>query len=224
MSVSLNTVLFLFICELLSASAGPQLHQVTAQPGQTVTLSCEAPNSVIIAAVEWTRPDLQKYVYFQRGRRPLTQDQDPSYVDRVKLIGRMEDGDLSLILKNVTSNDKGTYECRYKQIERGRWRRAAAINDKPASVFELHVEGPTEGSSKSGDSGVLLPVTLIVLTALISLVGLAGFVGFVIYKKLKARSENNSDLPVDDPDVLQQLQENETGQKHITLNTADIQV
>ena len=96
---------------------------------------------MIIAAVEWTRSDLQKYVYFQRGRRPLTQDQDPSYVNRVQLKGRMDDGDLSLILKNVTSNDKGTYECRYKQRERGRWRRAAAINDKPVSVFELHVEG-----------------------------------------------------------------------------------
>ncbi|XP_044198183.1 uncharacterized protein LOC122974245 [Thunnus albacares] len=216
MAALLKAVLLLSFCQLFSASAGPQPEQVTVHPGDTVVLSCEAPNNINIGAVEWTRTDLQSYVYFQRGKRPLTQDQDPSFVDRVQLKGKMEDGDLSLILKNVSSNDKGTYECRYKEIERKRWKRAA-INGEPINIFELNVEA---GNTEGGHLGIILPVT-----GLIVLVVLAAVVGLVTFKKCKGRLEKNSDWSDDDPDTLQHLQENENSQsKSITRNTSDIQV
>ena len=66
--------------------------------------------------------------------------------------------------------------------------------------------GPTGGDpedgkdSEDGQLEVILPVILI--AALVVAVDLVCLVGFVIYKKRKGRSKNNSDLPVDDPDVL----------------------
>lgn len=122
------------------SSLDQQTQHKTAHPGDTVTLSCHAPKPSI-AAVEWTRTDLEKYVYFQRGRRPLTQDQDPHYVDRVELHNpEMKNGDLSLTLKTVNSNDSGRYECRYKEFQSKR-RKRAAINNEPIRIFVLNVNG-----------------------------------------------------------------------------------
>ncbi|CAK6982899.1 uncharacterized protein LOC128384142, partial [Scomber scombrus] len=128
MAASVITVLFLFSCLLQSASADPQEQQVTAHPGKTVTLSCRAPNNVIITAVEWIRSglDLDRYVYLKEDGRLNTANQDPSYMNRVHLKDdEMKNGDLSLILKNVNSNDGGKYECRYE--EKGSWKRADQI-------------------------------------------------------------------------------------------------
>uniref|UniRef100_A0A3Q0S265 Ig-like domain-containing protein n=1 Tax=Amphilophus citrinellus TaxID=61819 RepID=A0A3Q0S265_AMPCI len=81
--------------------------------GQNVTLTCRAPNNNIIV-VKWSRADLgDEYVLLYRDEQFAPEEQHPSFKNRVDLKDRqMKDGDVSLILHNVTVNDAGTYECR----------------------------------------------------------------------------------------------------------------
>uniref|UniRef100_A0A3Q0S3E4 Ig-like domain-containing protein n=1 Tax=Amphilophus citrinellus TaxID=61819 RepID=A0A3Q0S3E4_AMPCI len=88
---------------------------ITAQSGHNVTLTCGAPtNSDPILAVQWSRADLEPdYVLLYRDEQFVPDNQHPSFKNRVDLQDRqMKDGDVSVILKNVTVNDTGTYKCR----------------------------------------------------------------------------------------------------------------
>uniref|UniRef100_A0A669BUN6 Ig-like domain-containing protein n=1 Tax=Oreochromis niloticus TaxID=8128 RepID=A0A669BUN6_ORENI len=89
-----------------------------SESGQDVTLTCRAPNNNI-RAVEWSRADLRdEYVLLYRDGRFEPDDQHQSFKNRVDLQDRqMKDGDVSLILMNVTINDTGTYECGVVQKE-----------------------------------------------------------------------------------------------------------
>ncbi|KAL4008627.1 hypothetical protein ACER0C_002479 [Sarotherodon galilaeus] len=93
---------------------------ITAVPGQDVTLTCRALNNNIIV-VNWSRADLgDKYVLLYQDGQFDPDQQHPSFKNRVELQDRqMKDGDVSLILKHVTINDAGTYECRVVQSVRG---------------------------------------------------------------------------------------------------------
>uniref|UniRef100_A0A672F1C6 Ig-like domain-containing protein n=1 Tax=Salarias fasciatus TaxID=181472 RepID=A0A672F1C6_SALFA len=96
------------------ATLGSVQRNVSAVEGQTVSLPCEAPNNnETILVVSWTRPDLgnnQDVFLYRDGH--FDPDNHPSYQNRVDLKDReMKDGDVSLILKNVTFNDSGTYQC-----------------------------------------------------------------------------------------------------------------
>uniref|UniRef100_A0A3B4ERX2 Ig-like domain-containing protein n=1 Tax=Pundamilia nyererei TaxID=303518 RepID=A0A3B4ERX2_9CICH len=86
---------------------------ITAESGQNVTLTCRAPNKDI-TAIEWKRADLgEEYVLVYRQKHFDTTEQHPSFKNRVDLQDRqMKDGDMSLIVNNVTTTDNGTYECR----------------------------------------------------------------------------------------------------------------
>uniref|UniRef100_A0A3B4H8G9 Ig-like domain-containing protein n=1 Tax=Pundamilia nyererei TaxID=303518 RepID=A0A3B4H8G9_9CICH len=101
---------------------------MTAESGQDVTLTCRAPKNNIILGVEWSRADLRdEYVLFYRNEQLDPDNQHPSFKNRVDLQDKqLKDGDVSLILKNVSINDNGTYECRVKA---GTNRRKRAILD-----------------------------------------------------------------------------------------------
>lgn len=82
--------------------------------GADVTLQCQITTDERISVVKWSRPDLNTdgYVYFYRNKRSYENYQHPSFHGRVKLRDpEMKDGDVSVILKNVTFNDTGMYEC-----------------------------------------------------------------------------------------------------------------
>ncbi|KAM4536905.1 butyrophilin subfamily 2 member A1-like isoform 1-T1 [Odontesthes bonariensis] len=169
---------------LLSASAEHRI--ITAEPGQDVTLTCRAPNNNPIIVVEWSRADLGKeYVLIYRDDQLDLEGQHPSYKNRVDLQDRqMKDGDVSLILKDVTTEDRGTYECRIFQEE---------INDgkisDPISIIHLAVVEPgkrTGGGEEEGNSREPVGLMIALSGFFTSLLPLAA-VGFLIYRRRSAR-------------------------------------
>uniref|UniRef100_A0A3Q0TA74 Ig-like domain-containing protein n=1 Tax=Amphilophus citrinellus TaxID=61819 RepID=A0A3Q0TA74_AMPCI len=115
---------------------------VTAESGQNVTLTCRTPNKNIVV-VEWSRADLESdYVLLYRDEQLVPEHQHPSFKNRVDLQDRqMKDGDVSVILRNVTINDTGTYECRIIQRRTNRWNRAL-LKTAPISTITLRVVAP----------------------------------------------------------------------------------
>ncbi|CAI5671507.1 unnamed protein product [Oreochromis niloticus] len=113
---------FLFFSVFVFVSAGQK--SITAKSGQDVTLTCRAPNnSNNIKSAHWSRAGLgDKYVLLYRGGQFVPDHQHPSFKNRVDLQDRqMKDGDVSLILRNVSIADIGTYECRVYVTERHSW-------------------------------------------------------------------------------------------------------
>ncbi|XP_026225493.1 coxsackievirus and adenovirus receptor-like [Anabas testudineus] len=93
---------------------------ITAEPEDSVSLTCRAPDVAAITAVEWSRADLEpQYVFVYRSGRFDGDNQHPSFQNRVELKDeQMEDGDVSVTLKNLRVDDTGTYECRVNQRRR----------------------------------------------------------------------------------------------------------
>uniref|UniRef100_A0A673AGR0 Ig-like domain-containing protein n=1 Tax=Sphaeramia orbicularis TaxID=375764 RepID=A0A673AGR0_9TELE len=102
-------------------------------------------------AVNWTRPDLgpDQYVFFYRDGRPDPYYQHPSYRDHVDLVhSQLMGGDLSVVLKNVTTNDSGTFECRLIQ-ELENQTEESRSESKLLSTIVLKVSDPGEFSVSS---------------------------------------------------------------------------
>ncbi|XP_076734316.1 ICOS ligand isoform X1 [Maylandia zebra] len=167
----------------------PDHKNITAEVGQDVTLPCRAPNNKTIRAVKWSRADLgDEYVLLYRNKDFVPDDQHLSFKNRVDLQDRrMKDGDVSLILKNVTINDTGTYECVVIPGGGG--------FSKSISIIHLHVVPPghTGGDTEDGYVGlkVGLPVSAVLL--LVAAVG-----GFLIYRKHeKTKSQDPHHQPAE---------------------------
>ncbi|XP_042073334.1 programmed cell death 1 ligand 1-like [Haplochromis burtoni] len=103
------------LCFLILHFVFADQETISAQSGQNVTLTCQASNNTI-PVVEWKRADLGEYVISYRDEQSDPEEQHPTFKNRVDLQDReMKAGDVSLILKDVTVNDAGTYECRVAQ-------------------------------------------------------------------------------------------------------------
>ncbi|XP_030608815.1 coxsackievirus and adenovirus receptor-like [Archocentrus centrarchus] len=169
---------------------------ITAEPGQTVTLPCRAPNNNLIV-VDWSRTDLDpEYMFLYRDGHFDADNQHPSFKNRVELQDRqMKDGDVSVILKDVTTADSGKYECRIK--EKGTSR--AVLGSEPISTITLRVGARTGqvGRSNDGededDGSAGLTAGLSVCAGL--LVVVAAVVGLLIYR-YKKQSQASDMQPV----------------------------
>ncbi|XP_030609326.1 uncharacterized protein LOC115796971 [Archocentrus centrarchus] len=183
-------LILIFSISIPSSSADQE--NITAESGQNITLPCRAPNnSDPKAVVEWSRTDLEPaYVLLYRDGHLDRHDQHPSFKNRVDLQDRlMKGGDVSLVLKDVTVNDTGTYECRVFRRGTKRKKRANVSGD-PISIITLSVDplGPTGGVRQDGgkeDGSVGLIVGLPVSLGLLLLLGVA--VGFLIYRRCRNR-------------------------------------
>ncbi|XP_039908020.1 CD276 antigen homolog [Simochromis diagramma] len=155
-----KSVIFCWILHVcFSPAAYTDQKTITAESRQNVTLTCRAPNKNIIVVVEWSRADLkEEYVLLYRDERFDPENQHPSFKNRVDLQDRqMKDGDVSLILKNVTTADNGTYECRVFMRGANR-RKRAHLKTEPITTISLNVSpgqpgGHTEDGGKEAGVG-----------------------------------------------------------------------
>uniref|UniRef100_A0A671V176 Ig-like domain-containing protein n=1 Tax=Sparus aurata TaxID=8175 RepID=A0A671V176_SPAAU len=92
---------------------------------------------------QWTRsePKPPKDILLWRGGQSDPDYQHSSFTGRVQLVdGELKNGDVSLILMNVSREDVGTYECRVITAGSRRNKRAN-IDTEPISIVELQVTG-----------------------------------------------------------------------------------
>ncbi|XP_072314806.1 uncharacterized protein [Eucyclogobius newberryi] len=112
------------------------MEQVLAQCGDAATLPCHAPPPDSVDGLEWTRTDLDQYVYLYRDGHPDLTEQHGTYRGRCGLAG----GTAALVLENVTHAGVGTYECRFVKHDSGVVKRSIIDRD-PVSVVRLRVMG-----------------------------------------------------------------------------------
>ncbi|XP_030609327.1 uncharacterized protein LOC115796972 [Archocentrus centrarchus] len=169
---------------------------LTAEPGQNVTLPCRGPNNKT-CVVEWIRTDLGKeYVFFYRERRIVTDRQHPSFVNRVDLQDRrLKDGEVSVVLQNVTINDTGRYECR---VVLCRSLQNSYIKGNPIGVVYLTVDPPGQAVERSnagkneevGSAGLIIGLSVSALL-------LVAAVGFLMYRCNNQQSRDSYQPPVE---------------------------
>ncbi|XP_016522232.1 ICOS ligand-like [Poecilia formosa] len=116
MDSSLTASLFLLSVVFMQfVSAQDQnISTIKAEPGENVILTCKDPDQGKITIAEWKRTDLgTEYVLLYKDYQLDPDAQHPSYRDRVDLLFvQLRKGDVSLLLKDTTTDDSGTYECR----------------------------------------------------------------------------------------------------------------
>ncbi|XP_047241844.1 ICOS ligand-like [Girardinichthys multiradiatus] len=172
---SLVSVLIIFISPVSTDQCN-----ITVKAGQDIILPCRAPDSKPVIAVKWTRTDLgSEYVFLYRNDQINLENQLLSYKNRVDLKEtQMKDGDVSLVLKNVTTDERGTYECRFFQ-------KATSTSKETILIINLDVlppPGDPDGGNKDGcvGLGVGLSVGIIIAVA----------AGWLIYKKTSCFKPN----------------------------------
>uniref|UniRef100_A0A3Q2W296 Ig-like domain-containing protein n=1 Tax=Haplochromis burtoni TaxID=8153 RepID=A0A3Q2W296_HAPBU len=144
---------------------------ITAESGQDVTLTCRAPNNNG-DIVEWSRTDPRDtFVFVLKNKKHNGDVQDPSFKNRVALQDKdMKDGNVSVILYNVTAADNGTYECR---------------------IIEARTAGGKEARGME-DGSVGLKVGVTVGVIVVAVVGVC----FLIYRKRKQHNQGSYEPPV----------------------------
>ncbi|KAK2863455.1 hypothetical protein Q5P01_002988 [Channa striata] len=96
---------------------------ITAEPGQNVTLPFHAPSNIDVLGVRCSNPDLgEEYMFYYQDKQSSTEYQHHTFWNRVTLEdNRIKGGHLSVILENVRLNETGTYACKIIDTQKKRW-------------------------------------------------------------------------------------------------------
>ncbi|XP_007544744.1 uncharacterized protein LOC103132915 [Poecilia formosa] len=188
----------IFIIVFVSSVSTDQTN-ITAHPGQNTSLPCRSPDNKPVIVVEWIRPDLgSEYVLLYRDDQLDPENQHVMFKDRVDLQDRqMKDGNVSLVLRNVTTDDRGAYECRVVQRE---------TNSRTETVFIINLDvlpppGEPGGGNRTGSDLVLVVgVSVGVVVGLVAL----GIILYLICKKSLCWSPKQNQ-PVDPAEAQQPL-------------------
>ncbi|MEQ2244605.1 hypothetical protein ILYODFUR_018924 [Ilyodon furcidens] len=175
-------------------AAPADLRKITASPGTDATMTCPDVDRKSFITVEWRRaedPDDEHVIVFRNGKI-TPEDQHPSYKDRAVL----QDGNVSLVLKNVTTDDSGTYECRVQTQENREMKHICSIDlDVPP---QGNKDGSTgDGGNKNGSGQFILGVALIIVVITVSL---AAVVVVIVVMKIKKRRTNSNQNNLNPPD------------------------
>ncbi|CAI5660372.1 unnamed protein product [Oreochromis niloticus] len=185
MGTGVRTSLFgiLFLCYFAFASTVQK--EIPAVSGQNINVTCRASNNNTITAVEWSRADLgDKYVFLYRQKHIDTNNQHPSFKNRVDLQDRqMKDGDVSLRITNVRINDTGKYECRVSIKETSLWESfcnftLTVVAPSGQTGGDTEDGGKEDGGKEDGSVGLKVVCAVGAIVA-------AAVVGFLIYRKVK---------------------------------------
>ncbi|XP_035984512.1 coxsackievirus and adenovirus receptor homolog isoform X2 [Fundulus heteroclitus] len=146
MMMKTSLLCLLVLTSLLCCKTHKDQRIIRAEPGDNVILTCRAAENKDVIVVEWSRTDLEsdQYVVLYRDSTFFPDGQSPSFKDRVDLLD-VENGDMSLVLKNVTTIDTGTYECRVVQ-EGNNERKILDID--PICIVNLRVEAGNQEKLK----------------------------------------------------------------------------
>ncbi|KAM9335741.1 coxsackievirus and adenovirus receptor homolog isoform 1-T1 [Symphorus nematophorus] len=177
---------------------------ITAKAGQDVTLQCQKPTDDSITVLEWKKPDLKTelYVFYCRENRPYKNFQLSSFRGRVELRDpEMKNGDVSVILKNVTVNDTGTYECfvvtgnsrRRRRLTEFRQFIELKVTDSGLTAGSTEERGDKKGGHKEGGDEEGGNLGMYLLVPVIAVV-IGVVVGFVLWKRQRSQKKN-SELP-----------------------------
>ncbi|XP_032441168.1 sodium channel subunit beta-4-like isoform X1 [Xiphophorus hellerii] len=161
--------------------------KVRGEPGQSIILPCSSAANSSVIVVQWSRTDLgSEYVLLFRDGRFDVRKQNPSYQNRVDLVDQqMKKGNVSLVLKNLTINDTGLYQCQVQN--------EGSLDTKLIRTIRLEVISPEKknGGTSDGSIGLIVGLILLILLAVVVVL-------FLIYKKQSACfRKKSSDPPVD---------------------------
>nr|XP_024655858.1 uncharacterized protein LOC112431478 [Maylandia zebra] len=196
----------IFTC-LLSAVCSIQENIIAVSKQKTI-LTCRASNDNNILAVKWSRVDQKEgYVFLYQDGHVIPDYQDSSFKNRVDLQGRhKKDGDVSLILKDVTTADAGTYKCHVAQKSGEPMSLITTINlsvvDPPGQTGGHTEAGGKEAEEKEAGGkedesfGLKVGLPVGVIVAAVVVVG-----GVLIYRKLKPQSQGSYQPPAEQQPV-----------------------
>uniref|UniRef100_A0A087XP03 Ig-like domain-containing protein n=1 Tax=Poecilia formosa TaxID=48698 RepID=A0A087XP03_POEFO len=126
MAGSKTSLLIIMSVRFVLAVLGEQ--NLSVGSGGSVTLSCSAADLTDPEAVIWSRTDLDSDVLSVRPGQKNSLIRHQSYQNRANLLDwQVKNGEASLVLDNVTTDDSGTYECRV-QIKEKEMKRISTVS------------------------------------------------------------------------------------------------
>ncbi|XP_060951694.1 butyrophilin subfamily 1 member A1-like isoform X3 [Limanda limanda] len=192
------------MCSLCFVCVCVDQQNITVKPGDEATLQCHSNSSAAFMLLEWTRLEQKSdgYVFFYRNNQSYDNKQHPSFRGRVELRDpEMKDGYMSVILKNVTVNDTGTYKCQITSSKTENSERTESSSLVRLTVTDSGPSDPhkmAEGKKDEGNTGVVLAACGTV--AVLSLIIAAVFISHKLMKKQTyvqtEKKENDAELDV----------------------------